>query len=137
MLSDVRESGNESDLPFDIEDTILTVDSHDTEPQLMHDALGSNDLNRMRDQLNNLEEMYHEMTRQAGAEREIGTVRSRRRWSLGSSDTSSIQRPVSRKFKAGAGSQRQHHHHHRDIKYVTCSYKFGTFVSITSYEKKV
>jgi len=79
MLSDVRESGNESDLPIDIEDTILTVDSHDTEPQLMHDALGSNDLNRMRDQLNNLEEMYHEMTRQAGAEREIGTVRSRRR----------------------------------------------------------
>jgi hypothetical protein len=77
------------------------------------------------------------MTRQAGAEREIGTVRSRRRWSLGSSDTSSIQRPVSRKFKAGAGSQRQHHHHHRDIKYVTCSYKFGTSVSITSYEKKV
>jgi len=50
MLSDVRESGNESDLPIDIEDTILTVDSHDTEPQLMHDALGSNDLNRMRDQ---------------------------------------------------------------------------------------
>ena len=121
MLSDVRESGNESDLPFDIEDTILTVDSHETESQHMHDALASNDLIKMRDQLNNLEEMYHEMFRQVGSERDIGTVRSRRRWSLGSSDTSSLQRPVTRKFKTG--SQRQHHHHHRDIKYVlACIY---------------
>lgn len=118
MLSDVRESGNESDLPFDIEDTILTVDSHETEPQQMHDALASNDLNKMRHQLNNLEEMYQEMIRQVGSERDIGTVRSRRRWSLGSSDTSSLQRPVSRKFKSATASQRQHHHHHRDVKAI-------------------
>lgn len=118
MLSDVRESGNESDLPFDIEDTILTVDSHDAEPMNMHDNLASNDINRMRDQLNNLEEMYQQMSHQIGSERDIGTVKSRRRWSLGSSDTSSLQRPVSRKFKSGAGGQRPHHHHHRDVKAI-------------------
>ncbi|XP_052058172.1 uncharacterized protein LOC127698642 isoform X3 [Mytilus californianus] len=118
MLSDVRESGNESDLPFDIEDTILTVDSHDAEPMNMHDNLASNDINRMRDQLNNLEEMYQQMSHQIGSERDIGTVKSRRRWSLGSSDTNSLQRPISRKFKSGAGGQRPHHHHHRDVKAI-------------------
>ena len=125
-LSDVRESGAESDLPFDIEDTILTVDSIDTEMQNMHDGLQTmhdkmqpEHMDSMKERLSNLEGLYQEVLRIVGSERDSAKtsgVTTRRRWSLGSSDTSSLQRP-NRKFKVGmTANQRHHHHHQKDIK---------------------
>ncbi|KAK3093750.1 hypothetical protein FSP39_019651 [Pinctada imbricata] len=126
-LSDVRESGAESDLPFDIEDTILTVDSIDTEMQNMHEGLQSmhdkmkpESMDSMKERLSNLEGLYQEVIRIVGAEKESVTTvtATRRRWSLGSSDTSSLQRP-SRKIRgAMTANQRHHHHHQKDIKAI-------------------
>ncbi|XP_056021249.1 neuron navigator 3-like isoform X2 [Ostrea edulis] len=124
VLSDVRELGTDSDLPFDIEDTILTVDSIDTEMQTIHDGIqkmhlhGDENFGGMRERLDNLEGLYSEVVRVLGN----NPSNTRRRWSLASSDTSSLRRPV-RKFKASAGnptshSRSHHHHHHKDIKAI-------------------
>jgi hypothetical protein len=123
VLSDVRELGTDSDLPFDIEDTILTVDSIDTEMQTIHDGIqkmnfhGDENFGGMKERLDNLEGLYSEVVRVLGGPNPSHT---RRRWSLASSDTSSLRRPV-RKFKTSVGnstahSRSHHHHHHKDIK---------------------
>nr|XP_034325839.1 neuron navigator 3 isoform X4 [Crassostrea gigas] len=124
VLSDVREMGTDSDLPFDIEDTILTVDSIDTEMQTIHDGIqkmhlrGNEHFGGMKERLDNLEGLYSEVVRVLGT----NPPSMRRRWSLASSDTSSLQRPV-RKFKSQSGnpnshSRSHHHHHHKDIKAI-------------------
>ena len=126
MLSDVHESAD-SDLPFDIEDTILTVDSHDTDTLQMHEGLASRDVHVVRDKLNNLESMYGEIMNVLGIHgdqnNEGGNMR--RRWSLGSSDTNSLRRPV-KKMHGGApglnmlasNSQHKNQLGNRDIKLV-------------------
>ena len=124
VLSDVRELGTDSDLPFDIEDTILTVDSIDTEMQTIHDGIqkmqfrGGENVGGMRERLDNLEGLYSEVVRVLGT----NPTSTRRRWSLASSDTSSLRRPV-RKFKPPSGnstahgrSHHHHHHHNKDVK---------------------
>ncbi|XP_061172751.1 uncharacterized protein LOC133182058 isoform X2 [Saccostrea echinata] len=121
VLSDVRELGTDSDLPFDIEDTILTVDSIDTEMQTIHAGIQKMHIQGdggMRERLDNLEGLYSEVVRVLGS----NPPNMRRRWSLASSDTSSLRRPV-RKFKPQAGnsnshSRSHHHHHHKDIKAI-------------------
>ncbi|XP_062595526.1 uncharacterized protein LOC134256867 isoform X2 [Saccostrea cucullata] len=117
VLSDVRELGTDSDLPFDIEDTILTVDSIDTEMQTIHAGIQKlQGDGGMRERLDNLEGLYSEVVRVLGS----NPPNMRRRWSLASSDTSSLRRPV-RKFKPQAGnsnSRSHHHHHHKDIKAI-------------------
>lgn len=127
LKNDLRESaGDESDLPFDIEDTILTVESHDTEPVRPRDfPQHPADMDKMKNKMDNLEGMYQDIMKVLGVDREtVTTVMNRaprRRWSIGSSDTSSLRRPV----KKGRGSStttnmgghhRHHHYSHRDIK---------------------
>ncbi|XP_021359940.1 uncharacterized protein LOC110454638 isoform X2 [Mizuhopecten yessoensis] len=129
FTNDLRESaGDESDLPFDIEDTILTVESHDTEPVKLRDfPQPPGDIDNMKNKMDNLEGMYQDIMKVLGVDREtVTTVMNRvprRRWSIGSSDTSSLRRPV----KKGRGSStttnmgghhRHHHYSHRDIKAI-------------------
>jgi len=133
ILSDVRESGNDTDdPPFDIENTILTVDSQDNEMLSIQEGLASYDLNIMRDKMNNLEGMYQELMQALGVDKEVGVANGgvihggapKRRWSIGSSDTSSLRRPGKQKPPRGPpashhppGSHHRHHHYsHRDIK---------------------
>ena len=97
-LDDVRESGNESnDLSFDVETTMLTVapsdiseggeGSHHTHS---HSPMPPKDAREIRGQLDRLETMYHDVMKLMGAERPHG--KSGRRWSIASSDTSSLRR---------------------------------------------
>lgn len=105
-LEDVRESGNESVISFDVENTMLMVEPSDQSEMgtLKSQTAGSS----VRAQLNRLEGMYSQVIRSledrqvsspGGKRGEEGRrSRARRRWSIGScSDTSSM---------------RQHHHHH-------------------------
>lgn len=100
----------------------MTVDSIDTEMQTIHDGIqkmhlrGNEHFGGMKERLDNLEGLYSEVVRVLGT----NPPSMRRRWSLASSDTSSLQRPV-RKFKSQSGnpnshSRSHHHHHHKDIK---------------------
>ncbi|XP_033735280.1 uncharacterized protein LOC117323886 [Pecten maximus] len=129
LTNDLRESaGDESDLPFDIEDTILTVESHDTELARPRDhPHHTGDMDNMKNKMDDLEGMYQDIMKVLGVDREtVTTVMNRaprRRWSIGSSDTSSLRRPV----KKGRGSStttnmgghhRHHHYSHRDIKAI-------------------
>lgn len=127
LSHDLRESaGDESDLPFDIEDTILTVESHDTEPAKLHHNLPQHpgDMDNMKNKMDNLEGMYDEIMKVLGVDREtVTTVMNRlprRRWSIGSSDTSSLQRPVKKgrgsSTTTNMGGHHRHHYSHRDIK---------------------
>ncbi|GFN82348.1 hypothetical protein PoB_000885400 [Plakobranchus ocellatus] len=104
-LEDVRESGNESVISFDVENTMLMVEPSDQSEMgtLRSQAGGSS----VRAQLHRLEGMYTHVIKTleerknsppaGGGGGEGGRSRARRRWSIGSSDTSSM---------------RHHHHHH-------------------------
>ncbi|RUS77383.1 hypothetical protein EGW08_014863, partial [Elysia chlorotica] len=103
-LEDVRESGAESDLSWDVGNTLLLVEPSDQSEMgtLRSQAGGAS----VRAQLTRLEGMYSQMMKSLGERRaaspgggdgRAGRSRTRRRWSIGSSDTSSMRR---------------HHHHH-------------------------
>lgn len=132
-LNDVMESGTdtESNLSFDIDDTILTVESHDTEqPHPAGDILSSQEVTNLRDQLHNLEFKYHDLQNKVVNDRPVGhrmhqttgpgkgqgfgppPIGRQRRWSIGSSDTSSFRREA--KFKPG--KQIHHKHHSKEFK---------------------
>ncbi|GFR66908.1 chromatin modification-related protein eaf-1-like isoform x2 protein [Elysia marginata] len=109
-LEDVRESGNESVISFDVEDTMLMVEPSDqSEMGTLRSQTGGSSV---RAQLNRLEGMYSQVMRSledrqgsspGGGKRgdDGGRARARRRWSIGSSDTSSVRR------------HHHHHHHHQ------------------------
>lgn len=134
-LNDVQESlsETESNLSFDIDDTILTVESHDTEQHHpAGDILSSQEVTTLRDQLHHLESRYHDLENKVVTDRSHGhrlhahnasgkgqglgppPIGRQRRWSIGSSDTSSFRREA--RFKPG--KQIHHKHHSREFKYV-------------------
>ncbi|XP_013073675.1 uncharacterized protein LOC106060380 isoform X1 [Biomphalaria glabrata] len=90
-LEDVRESGNESSISFDIENTVLTVEPSDQSEMgtLRSYKTGSS----VKAQLNRLEDMYSRVMRTIEETNSRGP-RTRRRWSIGSSDTSSLRQPT-------------------------------------------
>ncbi|BFZ12193.1 hypothetical protein BsWGS_15232 [Bradybaena similaris] len=86
-LDDVRESENDSLVSFDVENTILTVEPSDQSDRgTIRSHKGSNSV---RAQLSRLEGMYSHVIKTL-EESSRGT-RARRRWSIGSSDTSSMR----------------------------------------------
>ncbi|CAL1528403.1 unnamed protein product [Lymnaea stagnalis] len=87
-LEDVRESGNESTISFDIENTMLTVEPSD---QSEMGTLRSFKSTSVRAQLNRLEGMYSRVLQTL--EETANESKTRRRWSIGSSDTSSLRQP--------------------------------------------
>ncbi|KAK3594998.1 hypothetical protein CHS0354_003722 [Potamilus streckersoni] len=105
---DRHESDNRSDLSFDIDDTVLTVDSQETEQNQMHEtALSAREAENVKEQLVRLENMYHDLLKSVGNERDPGAHGLRtRRWSICSSDTSSIRR-VSKQSKPRHSYHRQ------------------------------
>ncbi|KAL3873029.1 hypothetical protein ACJMK2_036191 [Sinanodonta woodiana] len=105
---DRHESDSRSDLSFDIDDTVLTVDSQETEQNQMHEnALSAREAENVKEQLVRLESMYHDLLKSVGNERDPGTRGLKtRRWSICSSDTSSIRR-VSKQSKPRHGYHRQ------------------------------
>ncbi|XP_012938088.1 filaggrin-2 [Aplysia californica] len=85
-LEDVRESENESMLSFDVENTLLLVEPSDQSEMgtlRSHKSGGS-----VRAQLHRLEGMYSHVMKTL--EENSQAPRTRRRWSIGSSDTSSF-----------------------------------------------
>ncbi|XP_071079941.1 uncharacterized protein [Haliotis cracherodii] len=108
-LEDLRESGNESNLSFDVENTMLMVDP-ESEQFTDTDNISPKDARALRQKLQGLESVYHQVLRQAGAD--IPRSSFRRRWSLGSSDTSSINR--GKRFRSSAS----HRNYSRDIKAI-------------------
>ncbi|CAG5130674.1 unnamed protein product [Candidula unifasciata] len=103
-LDDVRESENDSLLSFDVENTILTVEPSDQSDRgTVRSHKGSNSV---RAQLQRLEGMYSHVMKTLG-EASHGT-RTRRRWSIGSSDTSSMR-----------------HHSHHSLHSRTSGHKLG------------
>ncbi|XP_052768318.1 uncharacterized protein LOC128208772 isoform X1 [Mya arenaria] len=137
-LVDVRESDSESNLSFDIDidNTILTVESHDTEqlnpagmgaglPQtrdtpLRHpagDILTTRESSSLQHQMHSLENRYLDLqTRVQGGHPGHGppAIGRQRRWSIGSSDTSSFRREA--RFKPG--KQLHHKHQSREFKNI-------------------
>lgn len=132
-LHDVRESGTdtESNLSFDIDDTILTVESHDTEHHPAGDLLSSREVITLRNQLHDLETKYNSLQNKVTTDRPVGhplhahlsgkgtslgppPIGRQRRWSIGSSDTSSFRREA--KYKPG--KQTHHKHHSKEFKNI-------------------
>lgn len=109
----------ESNLSFDIDDTILTIDSHDTEqPHPAGDLLTSRETTVLRKQLRDLESKYANLAHQVDPDphqlqgpRPIGRPR---RWSIASSDTSSFRREA--KYKPG--KQIIHKHQSKEFKNI-------------------
>ena len=126
-LRDVNESDseNESNLSFDIDDTILTVESHDTEkPHPAGDILTMNETVALRKQLNDLQTRYHDLQTRVEPDRHKAHVKGhnqgpgpppigrQRRWSIGSSDTSSFRQETRLK----PGKHTHHRHHSKEFK---------------------
>ncbi|KAL4238851.1 hypothetical protein ACF0H5_003558 [Mactra antiquata] len=131
-INDVRESctDTESNLSFDIDDTILTVESHDTEqPHPAGDIMSSREVNTIREHLHDLEFKYHNLQTKVNTDQPLGhhshlgaskgplgppPIGRQRRWSIGSSDTSSFRRES--KYKPG--KQILHKHHSKEFKNI-------------------
>jgi len=127
-LNDVQESDSGSNLSFDIDDTFLTIESHDTEhPHPAGDLLNSPEVTLLKQQYNDLEYRYHDLqTKMHPGGHSIGSqfahgkgagagqlpIGRQRRWSIGSSDTSSFRRES--KFKPGKPIH--HKHQSREFK---------------------
>ncbi|XP_041351726.1 uncharacterized protein LOC121370508 isoform X2 [Gigantopelta aegis] len=103
-LDDLRESGNESNISFDIENTFLTVeeseqDPADTFPPHKH-------AHASRKHMDQFEAMYQNMLQSVGVVKETPRHKAhghvKRRWSLASSDTSSL--PKGRRFRGDRAS---------------------------------
>lgn len=126
-LNDVCESDSGSNLSFDIDDTFLTIESHDTEqPHPAGDILSSQEVTLLKQHYNDLEFKYNDLQTKVNSGHGMGShfahgkgagigqlpIGRQRRWSIGSSDTSSFRRES--KFKPG--KQVHHKHHSREFK---------------------
>ena len=112
-----EDSELDSNLSFDIDDTILTVESHDTEQHPAGDILTSHEATALKQQLRKLETMYTELQQKVEPEKDQQgpgppPIGRQRRWSIGSSDTSSFKRES--KYKPG--KHVHHRHHSREFK---------------------
>ncbi|KAH3846964.1 hypothetical protein DPMN_089273 [Dreissena polymorpha] len=132
ILRNVNESETETEsnqsFDFDIDNTILTIESHDTEqPHPAGDLMTSRENLELRHHMHNLESRYHDIQSHvniAGGHSSRGhnkgpnvappAIGRPRRWSIGSSDTSSFRREA----KVKPGKQAHHKHHSREFKNI-------------------
>ena len=117
-LNDLKEDSDiDSNLSFDIDDTILTVESHDTEQHPAGEILTSHEAAALRQQLKKLEAMYSELQQKVEPEKDHQgpgppPIGRQRRWSIGSSDTSSFRRESRHK----PGKHTHHRHQSKEFK---------------------